>query len=78
MSLQQIIGTVGFDNDHTLNCNKDSHPLLSSIANQCLQRNYLDRPSFRKIVEEIQKYKKNMYIHKQKRGTLSGQCPQPR
>ncbi|EGR33770.1 kinase domain protein, partial [Ichthyophthirius multifiliis] len=57
MSHQQIYGTVGFDDNYEIQIPKKGIPRYLKLMKQCLNRKPEDRPSFKKIVQEIQETK---------------------
>ena len=53
LSVQQIIGTVGFDDSFMIDIPKKGNQLILKLIRKCLNRDPLKRPKFTEIVEEI-------------------------
>lgn len=54
LSLPQITGLVGYNENHKLDLPEDiPHPLLRSLIEKCTKRNPKDRPTFDHILDEI-------------------------
>lgn len=49
----QIVGSVGFDEDHQVEVPDEGIPLIIKIIKICLNRDRTKRPSFCKIVEML-------------------------
>ena len=58
LSATQIIGSVGYDNNHKIETPEKGNPFLMKIMQQCLVRESNLRPDFKTIVDDIQRTKK--------------------